>query len=960
MVNILPLGFNRKGKTGIYTPNTPITLQELYTKVTSCQKLQSLTEKARVKVAAFKHYKETENPDETKLNQLAEEATNAKIYGLPHLQPSFNSESFSGFLHIDIDNVVDVKSVFDNLCTLDCISFAARTVSGKGIFCLVKVDLTNFHTAKYQSLLEAFSSYSSTLNIPKNDIFHIGQTRAIASDKFAYLNLTAKNFEYQNYLTEEEKVKSKRAKKEKDTQNTVDFCPVAHDIDKNEVLQALKFLIAKNANFAECYNDYFQTFAACCYVSGTNSEAYDLTDEVLKASLTYQVSDFKLNLRGKDCEKASTYSPIYILKQAQKLGFIYNPVTVETLHLEGLNVAHGLSLNNIAFKDLNRSVLVAPTGSGKSWYIRSIVEKGLIGEKIVLCVPTNQLCKEVAAEAKISGIECEIWDGANKRDANLCAVFFVCTYNSFLDLVYNLDCLGTVKNYNLILDEAHGVGVDTYKTDKDNNSIFAAICTHLDSFKSVVGLTATPVYFSKLHPLHFFKTLRLKITATSVKKCFLVQAPDGLFLERCRQILQAIKEGRFILLHLNSKGANLDKYKNFLVASGVSFRLLNADTKKEDALLELVNNKVIEGVQVYICTNVIREGVSIKNIKEVTVISCDSTASVNDLEQVANRFRETNINLVVVRNDTKKEGAKRAKRDFFSFEKTDAHYTDVAAQTAKVLTLQLQHEVIDLGFYNTKEHEAARTAAGLDLCFYNKNLLAFTPCASLVTGAINKDFASYVLECKERTQQAFEGFGWTVAHIEGTGEILTVTKEKGKSNKEVISEVKRFLIEGVDVVLCKRGEVVKTKIEGLCKKHGQEVVFRALDKIETSQQLTKLDKRLKFLSSKSGVVKQLIDTFRVLVTAAKEESEHGGKLSRTSLCRTWNEAREAVGLHWKKDCWHDLQLVVEVTQSKDIYVVKLLDFYLDFSKIFTTVNPLIINKLTGKSNTNEVLSFCPF
>jgi hypothetical protein len=957
MINILPTGFNRNGQTGIFTPNSQITFTELYKLVTTDKALQDLTKKARQKVQDFKHYS---GGDKDFLKVLKKKATNAKMYGVPHLQPSFSGSSFSQYLHIDIDKVDNVGEVFTMLCGLDCVTFAARTLSGAGVFALVKLENKECSPEVFEVIKIGFKNYlkERKCSLEIDDAVCFYHTRAVCADPFAYLNLDAKNFDFTKHITNTEATKSKALQQKNDSNQqprnvfAVDFTPREQRIDKSEVREALDFLIAVGANFAKCHSDYFKVFAACCYAAKNNLEAYNLTKEVLKNSHNFWASDcsFRTDLETKDCEKASKYSPLYAIQQAQKFGFFGYSNDVYLEH-EGDNVTDCLEKNGLSLDFFFNGFIIAKTGAGKTYFIRSQVKQG---KKIILLVPTNQLCEDVAAEAKRDGIKCEVWDSKHKRDADLDCSFFVATYNSFENLACNLEDFKGAKDYILVLDEAHTISTDTYKTDKDSISIFQAItrCKHL--FKGVVGLTATPTLYSTEHSLFSFKRYYLKTKTKSTKNLKIVLTKH-IFNTQCKEILAAVERGVFVLLHLNSKGEGLEKIKAFLKEYNITFRCLNADTKQEDALLELVNNKVIEGVQVYICTNVVREGVSIKGIKEAVVVSCSPTTSANDLEQISNRFRESKITLVCARME-----GRETKKLFFSFAKQDKELRKNAETMSSVLTKNHQREIQKYNAYSNSNHEAAKVLAGSNCCCYDKHTRSFYVCENLISGALNKEYDSYILDDIERFSEKMKVFQWVVEETTDSVQNLAVTAFKSKSTREVIEEVKTVLGEGTGV-LCAKGERIKETVLILCKKYGNETILQAFEGVQTSKDLEKLEKRLKMHFSSSGPVRGLIDVFEGKLI-------EGERYERKEILDIYNSARRANGLLGKRDCWGELQNIIQVKQSGDKYVVKKCRFIKRKTDFFTTVQPLKIQALqplystTKKNlkNEHEVLSYCPF
>lgn len=292
---------------------------------------------------------------------------------------------------------------------------------------------------------------------------------------------------------------------------------------------------------------------------------------------------------------------------------------------------------------MNDSLLIAPTGSGKTYLVAKCK-----GWKIIVC-PTTSLCENVAAEynalhfegSKVKQFEeivkyfevidlvCQLIKFSRGTPIKFIAV----TYKSFRKLTAYLTRL--TQTFKVFIDEAHN-----YTTAASSGymlqelSELVDLCQH---YKSTTLLTGT--HLPCFHPA---------ITKMPIKEVSIPKPTVNAGLFECKDVLrgasllikQSIQAARFPLVLFNSKKkegrlGTLQTYlKNFHIA------YFNADTKMDAGWQKITKQGIIDQKYQGMCvTSVLKEGNNIYNKYDFDIIIIGNFHSA-EIEQFLNRPRK--------------------------------------------------------------------------------------------------------------------------------------------------------------------------------------------------------------------------------------------------------------------------------------------------------------------------------
>jgi len=295
-----------------------------------------------------------------------------------------------------------------------------------------------------------------------------------------------------------------------------------------------------------------------------------------------------------------------------------------------LSKGQKLSSLGIDPSELKDKVLVAPTGSGKTYFVAH-----LNGKK-VLVVPTRSLSDEVALRYNGKAFNEDSKDVSNDDD------FIVVTYASYANLVNVID----IENYRVFLDEAHN-----FTSSSSASFMLKPLTETLESLKfnvpkAVTLLTATPLRSADPY-LQSFEVVKVTSDKNINKELTIIKATDKYKL--VQTIFKNSKDkGIFVACLLNNTKSLLDRY--LAVLPEYNIETFSSAQKSEDHFVELIKSGDIkpetDGI---FSTTVLKEGNSFNlNTRDEVAVVVLGKFSVEEIEQFAARFRDAKKVTVIV------------------------------------------------------------------------------------------------------------------------------------------------------------------------------------------------------------------------------------------------------------------------------------------------------------------------
>ena len=308
---------------------------------------------------------------------------------------------------------------------------------------------------------------------------------------------------------------------------------------------------------------------------------------------------------------------------------------------EGVLVENGL-------KYVKNSWLIAPTGSGKTYYVSNFE-----GRKIIV-VPITALVNMVHKEYKAVK-----FDGKNKNYKLIkTANFIVTTYASFGRLSEFLEEEGLINQFIAFIDEAHSFTTSTSKNFQLKQ--LTEVVQWLPSYKNFNLLTGT--YLPNFHPT--LETLpKIKINIPKMRKDVqFVEAVDTIKSVEIA-VRNSLELGKFPLVLLNntSESGKLGTLKALLKdIKGVEY--FDSTKKEEKFFKELTEQRRINpSIKAIVTTTVLKEGNDILNDYRFDVIVCGNFHS-SEIIQFSNRPRKPkSVTIHIIRNKDR-----RRSEGFFS------------------------------------------------------------------------------------------------------------------------------------------------------------------------------------------------------------------------------------------------------------------------------------------------------
>lgn len=266
------------------------------------------------------------------------------------------------------------------------------------------------------------------------------------------------------------------------------------------------------------------------------------------------------------------------------------------------------------------TILDAPTGSGKSYFYGELVKRGMITKSALLVPYTIQVLSSVEESAKQN---VHAFTGERYYDN-------FSNYDSYLTtLDSGIKYCNDVKE--LYVDEAHVIL---------GQANFRPVMSELMSDERPKRfMTATPKYLTLLGLDDIVKVTKINTDTYNPIQLFETTArPSTIF----KSILNRKLGGTKLIRHNNK--ARLDEWGAELKERGIKFGILYSKSDPNDISVDVTNScltdseveqlrkgVIPDGVEYILCTSVLDQGITLKNIKTpFRIFTIDSTGSLKD------------------------------------------------------------------------------------------------------------------------------------------------------------------------------------------------------------------------------------------------------------------------------------------------------------------------------------------
>ena len=309
----------------------------------------------------------------------------------------------------------------------------------------------------------------------------------------------------------------------------------------------------------------------------------------------------------------------------------------EKIRIEKYINQYDLSLRLALVKALNgeNSLLIAPTGSGKTYSIIEMLKKSK-DIKSIFIVPNAMNVEQISKEYEIAGaygdngVYKELEKGLEKGNV------VVMTWDKFIQIDKEL-----LKEYVVILDEVHQTYTDMFRKHKINK-----MYENLKFVKGQIHITATP---NKLNFNNYSYILEYE---QEVQTNYKVKIYDQICDDTINDIIKNSK--KFALLKDDGK------YLNFIKESNPTKKIDVITSPSKDlsrTYKEIISNGTMKKVDGICNTTVLVAGVNIYD-KDVTDIIIVGIKDIATIKQYVARFRDLKSVNVHIFNKYREEESK--------------------------------------------------------------------------------------------------------------------------------------------------------------------------------------------------------------------------------------------------------------------------------------------------------------
>lgn len=581
---------------------------------------------------------------------------------------SNNNLEYNSFIQVDIDfkfsgGYILANEVKENLKQFNFVFISAISPSGYGVRAIVKT--SNFDKNKHlETSKQLISHLSEKLEIETKcfDVLGASQPSFETYDPTCYFNLDCSNF-----IPNFDKI-------QRDLKNVaqMEFKPCLSNV-YNEFELAVKYAIEKTGQGFVDGNKYLfvNRFSICANLLGIDQK---LAREYVRLNY-FDKSFFDGTCNAFESPYLS-YGRFFGIWKYKVKELRESTLTTKIQANKGQRLNDVIDINNL--NNLKNSLIIAPTGTGKTYWISGLKHKRII------IVPTAKMVEQVAKEYNATPFY------AKAKGDILHSDYIVTTYNSFAYVVKILDSKGLTKNFIAYIDEFHNT---TTSTSKDYQlKQLTQVVELLPKFKYWIAVTATQLY--NFHP-YFQNTPKYEISIPkAAKNAYFVDATNPV-KSICDLVKMSVRNNRFaMVLHNNtSDTGSLHTIKTLLAnVEGVAY--FNSRTKDSHYFKELSNlSKLNPNIKALVCTTVIKEGTNINNNYEFDIIISGQFHPI-EVEQFCNRPRKPKAVNIYILRPKQKDNSNKLDVDFNSY------------KYAQLLKKQCNNRILELNNYDPYCYES--------------------------------------------------------------------------------------------------------------------------------------------------------------------------------------------------------------------------------------------------------------
>ena len=564
---------------------------------------------------------------------------------------SFNSnhrhntqlKQLTGYVYCDIDGI-NPDTAKELLIKLPFVYSVWASLSGTGVGFLVKADWTvdNFK-ANYKAL-SAYFLAEHKLELDKTSDFT--RTNVFSYDPNYCINIEASNIDSKTLspyigVTTNPYIKSTpTAKLSTVTQSNFDELVEELNVTvdyTSKVKVAINYAIKSKGLFEDGNRHNFLT---------------SLIGTANKIGIPYEIlveefENYLVEENSFDLFDAVGFDNIYASFEGQKETLYNNLLNLAsvktitpTLKLKVDRYLNDRVDNQLPKAFTKNTILVSPTGSGKSTYVMEQLE----GKRILVC-PNTAILKNFKSFKGTS-----VFYGDEKSESFTDII--LTTQDSF-ELLTNVlaDRNDHILNYLIIVDEFHTLVSSANKGYK-YTAITKTLAILEDNPLVVLGLTATPISTVTNPFYQSFDLIEVSQAKDVTREIQLSEYDDyrSFIIEKC---LENYKGKTISVVYKNSK-QSVDILKEALEGQGLTVAIINADTKETAEYQSIVENGDVT-VDVILTTCLLKEGVSVKGrgdrVSVDYIISGENHYT--EVNQLSSRVRNAETITITLASSTK-------------------------------------------------------------------------------------------------------------------------------------------------------------------------------------------------------------------------------------------------------------------------------------------------------------------
>lgn len=548
-------------------------------------------------------------------------------------------ESMTGLIQLDFDfkgrkdGFLIAQSVKNVLVSNEFIKFVFISFSGVGVKAAVQIDVLDllekgYNLTETTEFTEPIQKYFSELvkeklndnTLEDADVLPYVQLVFASMDEDAYYNANSKQFDYQiafDFFNEKGFKAKKQAPKEKldkAIKKEITFNPIRTKVISDEFMyQHLSPVFEQLVLEGNPLNTTMvQTITGLGKISGYTAE---------------QIRDFLISTeKGGKWLKPNFYETVLDLfnRENMPIKWPFQPNKV----VESIKVNKYISeAANVLTKYLDKDfILKAPTGSGKSSFILNLPNR-----KFVFVVHLTMHMEQILNQYNDFGCYYEQKKDYQGKDK------IIVTADSLPNLVRDLN--GKANEYTLFFDECHNLTVSSSENYK-HDALFRAMKA-ASSFKNRVFISATPIFNLDLQ-YRFLPIVEIETSIKISKKAIVTKYKnDGLQTAVYHAANNSLKDSDTLtVFYLNNTSDKLTKTEMLLKSFDVNYSVINSQSKLESAYVNITKeNKIDLGISAIITTSIMKEAINVINHRKHVVIYTLSSVHTEEIEQIANRYR---------------------------------------------------------------------------------------------------------------------------------------------------------------------------------------------------------------------------------------------------------------------------------------------------------------------------------